>query len=321
MLFLTGRKLESQQQSEVHPEKGHEMTDSMEIFFLPQYIRVMVSNYQPQQTIFAIDEGEYHIRMLKIDEQFSLTVTIVDAATRQPLDCVPLLHGEKPPEVTSRTLFCYIAVQVTYRDAHGSHPYPLYHVETKPCIQSKLPLIFHFHDPGKACLIQLSLHSIVDSDGVEYMYDSEDCDCTVQIIDRDQHRGVKTRDQHGVVRMKEPPCLKYTGPLATKKFHKLEEQFTKLFLSRNFEDLHQYSKQLSNVNVDIKVFALCWEALSMAYRENFRPESYSCLLRTAWELASKPECETSLLLQGRVLRHLAHLEYARGDDVKASSTC
>ena len=97
----------------------------MDIFSLPQYIRVMVSNYQPLQTVFAISESEYHTRKIKTDEQFSPTVTIVDTATQQTLDCVLLLHGKKPPEVSSRTLFCYIAVQVSYCDVHGFHPYPL----------------------------------------------------------------------------------------------------------------------------------------------------------------------------------------------------
>ena len=96
-------------------------------------------------------------------------MTIVDTAKGQTLDCILLLHGEKPPEVNHRILFCYIAVQVSYRDVHGSHPYPLYHVESKPCKQGRLPLIFCFHQPGTVCNIQLSIHSIVDSEGVEYV--------------------------------------------------------------------------------------------------------------------------------------------------------
>ena len=137
----------------------------MDIFSLPQYIRVMVSNYQLLQIVFAISESEYHTRELRPDEQFSPTVTIVDTATQQTLNCVLLLSGEKPPKVNYRTLFCYIAVQVSYCDVHGSHPYPLYDVESKPCKQGKLPLIFCFYQPGRACNIQLSVHSIVDSEG------------------------------------------------------------------------------------------------------------------------------------------------------------
>ena len=113
---------------------------------------------------------------------------------RGPLDCVLLLHGEKPPEVNCRTLFCYIAVQVAVvpkHDSHNLYPHPLCHMESKPIKQSKLPLIFCFHQPGTVCVIQLSVHSIVDSEGVEYMYNSEDCTCVVQIIDHVRHGGVK----------------------------------------------------------------------------------------------------------------------------------
>ena len=34
-------------------------------------------------------------------------------------------------------------------------------------------------------------------------------------------------------------------------------------------------------------------------------------------MASKLDCENGLLLQGRVLRHWAHMEYARGNDDNA----
>ena len=78
-----------------HPEEGKELTDPVDIFSLPQYIQVMVSNYQPLQTVFAIDKGECHMQQVKNNEQFSPIVTIEDTATQQPLDCVLLLHGEK----------------------------------------------------------------------------------------------------------------------------------------------------------------------------------------------------------------------------------
>ena len=247
-------------------------------------------------------------------------MTIVDAATQQPLDCVLLLHGEKPPEVTSRALFCYIAVQVTYHDAHGSHPYPFYHVESESCRQGKLLLTFCFHQPGTACNIQLSINSIVDSEEVEYMYHPEDCDCIVQVIDRDEHAGVKMRDRHGVVRMKEPPRLRYTGPLATKQFHKLERQFTELFRSPgdNKERILQLSKQMfakRSSSADIKAYVLCWKALSVGAHKNYELAEKS--LRISFKKASKLECENGLLLQGRVLRHLAFVQYIQGNDDKA----
>ena len=169
------RKLEQLQHSRLSPEKGRESTDLKDVFSLPQCIQVMVSNYQLLQAIFAIPKGECHTRELRPDEQFSPIVTIADAGTQQTLECVLLLHGEKLPEVSCRTLLCYIAVEVTdvpHYNEHVSYPHSLYHMESKPCKQSKLPLIFCFHQPGTVCVIQLSIYSIVDSEGVEYVYAS-----------------------------------------------------------------------------------------------------------------------------------------------------
>ena len=318
-LFLSDkkhRKLESQQQSRLHPEKGHTSTDPTDIFS----IRVMVSNYQPLQTIFSIPEGECHTRPIKTDEQFSPIVTIVDAATTKPLDCVLLLQGEQSPQVDCKKLFCYIEVKVSVSGiiGHDYCPCPLYHVKRKPCKQGKLPLIFCFHQPGTVCVIQLSIYSIVDSEGVEYMHHSEDCTCVVEIIDRDEHGEVKMKDQHGVVRTKEPPLLRYTGPLATKKYHNLERLFTKFFRNADYKQVQQLSKLVivkSSNSPDIKVFALCWEGLCLSIDKEY--ELAEKLLKTAWNEASKLEGENSLLLQGRTLRHLAHLEYAQAKDVEA----
>ena len=88
-----------------------------------------------------------------------------------------------------------------------------------------------------------------------YMHHSEGCTCVVQIIDRDQG-----------VRMKRPARLRYTGPLAAEKYHKLETRFTEMFRTANHEHMQKLSKigVKSSSSLNIKVFALCWEALSEA---------------------------------------------------------
>lgn len=300
------RKHESQQQSGLDPEESNGYTY---VSSVPQYVRVMVSNYQPLQKIYAIAEGECQSREIKTEEQFCPIATIVDTATQQPLDCVLLLHGEKPPEVSRRTLFCYIAVQVTFSEERSSCPHPLYHMESKPCTQGKLPLVFCFHHPGTVCVIQLSVHSMVDSEGVEYMYDAVDCTCVVQIIDREQHQCVST-DVHGVERVKEPPLIRYIGSLATKHYHKIAQQFE--IVSPKAESLQQLASKITSGDFsdDIKVIALCWEALIDIQG---KPKYNEGLLKTAWEIASKMTCRNGVLLQGRVQRHWAHLQCVQGN--------
>ena len=308
------------------------MTDSTNIFSLPQYIRVRVSNYQLLQTIFAVPEDECprqeinadeHRQQIKKEEQFSPTVTVVDTATQQPLDCVLLLHGEKPPEVSCRTLFCYIAVQVTdvphCDDEHGSYPYPLYHMESKPCKHAKLPLIFCFHQPGTVCVIQLSIHSIVNSEGVEYMHHSEDFTCIVQIIDRVQHGGGNMRDRHGLGRIKEPPLLTYTGPLATKQYHKIARCFETLYSPYNYEQIKKLANKIidgRHIKVDLKAYALCWAASNEICLHG-SIEDGEKLLRSAWKKASTLECENGLLLQAMIHRRFAAMYCSKGKYDKA----
>ena len=131
-------------------------------------------------------------------------------------------------------------------------------MENKPCNQGQLPLTFSFYQPGTVCAIRLSIHSIVDSEGVEYKYHSEDCTYIVKIIDKNQHEGVKLRDRG--VRTKEPSSLRFIGPLATKQYFKLAWQFKELYLCGKLKQIKQLSTQKlfqNGISDDIKVFSLC----------------------------------------------------------------
>ena len=117
------------------------------------------------------------------------------------------------------------------------------------------------------------------------------------------------------VRVKEPPSLRYTGPLATARYRKIETKFSRLYLSPQFDRIQDFAQMIdrSNFSVDIKVTALCWSALAeIALQRQF--EHAEELLRTALEQASKPECENRLLLQGRVQRLLTCMHYFKGND-------
>ena len=146
------------------------------------------------------------------------------------------------------------------------------------------------------------------------MHHSEGCDCTVQIIDRDEHGVMKMRAQHGVVRVKEPPLLKYTGPLATKTYHKIADHFERLYSPSKYKQLKRFAQKIvdsSHIGPDLKAFALCWKASC----EIFLCEQYEDgeeLLRDAWKKASPIECKNGLLLQGMICRLFAAISYNRG---------
>ena len=140
------------------------------------------------------------------------------------------------------------------------------------------------------------------------MHHFENFTGVVQVIDGNQHSVVK-----------QPALLRYTGPLATKWYHKVERKFTEIFRSARHEDMQKLSKLVvnkENNSSDIKVFALCWKALTEAVQlRNYKPAEK--LLRIAWKKATKLGCENGVLLQGRTLRHLAHLQYVQGKHDKA----
>ena len=97
----------------------------------------------------------------------------------------------------------------------------------------------------------------------------------------------------------------------------IETQFTEMFRTAKHENMQKHKEVVesdSSSSLDIKVFALCWEALSEAVQLRNYEHAEKCL-RTAWEKATKLECENSLLLQGRTLRHLAYLRYTKGMQV------
>ena len=56
--------------------------------------------------------------------------------------------------------------------------------------------------------------------------------------------------------------------------------------------------------------ALCWEALIDIQG---KPKHNEGLLRTAWDIATQLKCKNGVLLQGSVLRHLAHLHCVLGN--------
>ena len=150
------------------------------------------------------------------------------------------------------------------------------------------------------------------------MYHSEDYICIVRIIDRKQHH-CHSRTQHGVVRVKEPPRIRFTGPLATPKYHKIVKCFKQLYLSSKNEQIPQLAERIidcSSISFDIKVDAMCWEALVGTLEPEQHKHSEK-LFEAAMNKASQLECQNSVLLTGMILKHLGYMQYAKSNDDEA----
>jgi len=280
---------------------------------VPQYVRVTVLNYQNLQRIFAVNKDTEHTK-LKRDEKFSPIVTIVDDETQQIIDCMLLPKNMKPPKVRRYTLFCYISVHV--HDTPKSSQ-PQYNMESQLCNQGKLCLVFTFYSANTDYNIRLSIHSIADSEGVKYMCNFEDFVCNVRVIDQNQYQWYSS-GQHGAVRVKNPPSLKYTGPLVDEKYHKIAQRFEELYSPSSYEKLKNLAKGIvdgEHISIDLKLFALCWDASSECFlRGNY--EDGEQLLNTALVKAKKQECENGLLLEGMAHRIFAAMYYDKGDHEK-----
>ena len=131
----------------------------------------------------------------------------------------------------------------------------------------------------------------------------------MEIIDRKQHQYDST-DAHGVERVKEPPLIRYTGPLATPNYHKIAQRFE--MASPKAEHVQKLARKIRNGDFsdDIKVIALCWEALIDI---QVKPKYNERLLKTAWDKATQVKCENGVLLQGRVMSHWAYLQCELGN--------
>ena len=90
------KKLETQQQSSLHQDERRDVPDSTNIFSLPQYIRVKVSNYQLLQKTFAIPEDECLRQEIKAD---NIRQQIKKMSSFLPLWLLWMLQHNKPSTV------------------------------------------------------------------------------------------------------------------------------------------------------------------------------------------------------------------------------
>ena len=83
------------------------------------------------------------------------------------------------------------------------------------------------------------------------------------------------RVQQRTLILKDPPFLRYTGPLATAKYHEIAQHFEKLYSPTNYEQIKKFAQNIvngSHIELDLKAFALCWEASSeIFFVNNMRP--------------------------------------------------
>ena len=113
---------------------------------------------------------------------------------------------------------------------------------------------------------------------------------------------------YAAVMLKSPPMLRYTGPCASPLFHDTQRFFIEQILSNKTREVDLATENILKRNdcVDIQVIALSYMALSKMRLQGCLDEA-EAIFRTALEKSRSPECENSLILKGRLLKHYAAL--------------
>ena len=200
---------------------------------IPPRLHIHVSNYQPLQIVKAITSDNLHKPQaeLKHDQLFTPTIAVLDAATGTPLNCVVTLVGDKDAPATN---VCFIGVTVrpteVNRPKNKCHE-TLYQIEkhtqydNKYIANGKAKINLSFFQANVDYIITFSIHSIIDSEELECIgYTAENAICVIHTV----HKFCTV----GTI-WKRPSPLEYSGPCASKNFHKFMDSFKISYLKAN----------------------------------------------------------------------------------------
>ena len=129
---------------------------------------------------------------------------------------------------------------------------------------------------------------------------------------------VDTEQRFSSTMPKSLPMLRYTGPCASSWFHETQRFYIEQILSNNTWEVDRATAEILERDncVDIQIIALSYQALSKMKLQG-RLDEAEALFRTALDKSRSPDCETSVILEGRLLEHYASLLKIMGKHNKA----
>lgn len=112
---------------------------------------------------------------------------------------------------------------------------------------------------------------------------------------------------------KEPRLKRYTGPLTGCVFDEMCDEFRTALISSKVDEIDKLTQRVKarNYKVDLKVFALCYQAIEKATVPNKLNEARD-ILHMALEMIEKEESPNKSLLRGKVYRILAGIPRRKG---------
>ena len=251
------------------------------------------------------------------DEWLSLTVSILDTSseTPVPLPCVVALQGDEHIGPTGQVV-CFLSLSVDAVEDHPQRnaaatrsPGRMYYSErsgkSKYTPNGKATFRLCFFQSDTNYIISLKIHSIYDKQGIEYVgYTVEHYMGFISAVCTVERNAFKA-----------PPLLKYEGPIATNKFRKLMEVYTKLFYQGRREESNVIMSKITSsdrTKLDVKLYM----SMSRATEKPFDPQSI-LQVEEFFQKSQSLDSRNGFLLQALAMMCLSQMHVLQGKTDRA----
>ena len=277
---------------------------------LPQHLKVTVSNFQIPSRIMAISEQVIlhpDYEKLKDNEKCSLLLVICNADS-DTLQAIPLCVDLYEAGMKERNSTCYLSVNVNLQSANASQnqaKQPTFHIQKKTILEpGQIALQFSFSQPDVLYAISFSLHSIIDSEGIQVISCSFESSTYLMYT----ANCLPVYQDEAPVLGSGLPQHELTGPLRGSKYHQIVSTIKKKGLSGKIQLVQHFTNQFQespNTSCDIKVVALVYAASFISLYNSSEMSRSKELLDKALKLSVNPDCQNSKLLEGMVFTYQA----------------
>ena len=248
------------------------------------------------------------------DEKFTLEVTIRDAATGTPLDCLVGLQGDS--EILNREqLTCLLSLSVSNT---GSIQAPTLIKESlkeykiwrskKSAYTANGQATFRicFYEANTNYIVTLGVASVINEEGIESIGHTVEHYTGFVSTYRTIERGA----------FKAPALKKYEGEIATPRFNKLMSVYNKMFYEGQSDSSNMIMDKMtlegSTATPDVKLYM----RLTRATEKSFDPQTISKLKDILKESRSA-SCRNTFLLEGEIMMALSQIHALQGNKAEA----
>ena len=295
-------------------EQPHSTMPHETPLLLPRHLMIKTSICQLPSRIMPISKQAIlhpDYEKLKDDEKLSVLVVVCDADS-QILQAVPLCVDLYEAGMKTRSSTCYLSVNIStnFQSTTASRKlvnHPIFHIQRNACLEpGQIALQFSFSQPDTLYTIRFSLHSTIDSEGIQVIgYSSESNTFNIHTANC-----LPLYQDAAPVLGSGLPLKEFSGPLKGSKFDQITNALSKKGLSGNIHAVMHLTKMLQKSQCtpcDIKVLALIYTASYIQAQDRSEMLLSKKLFKKALTLLNHSDCQNSSLLEG-----MAHTFMAQG---------